>query len=209
MTTVANSFLVSTMKGNANLGGRPRSFDRDEAVKTAMRLFRRHGYEGVSIAMLTEAIGVAPPSLYAAFGKKADLYREALDRYAQENPVSMFSNGGQELSLAEAIDQMFRRAIRAVVNAPGAPGCMITTGLLGCHPDHSDLAKELVDRRAALCIRMSDELRQWLAEERAREAASFLCAVLQGIAVQARDGVDVAVLHTIAANARTSVAPEA
>jgi AcrR family transcriptional regulator len=59
----------------------PRTFDRDQAVEIAMRLFRRHGYEGVSVADLTAAIGIAPPSMYAAFGNKAGLYREALDRY--------------------------------------------------------------------------------------------------------------------------------
>src|SRR5690606_6207018 len=62
-------------------GGRPWSFDRQDAIETAMRLFWRHGYEGVSISDLTKEIGVAPPSLYAAFGSKAGLYREALERY--------------------------------------------------------------------------------------------------------------------------------
>ncbi|WP_163368077.1 TetR/AcrR family transcriptional regulator, partial [Enterobacter hormaechei] len=53
----------------------PRTFDRDQAVDIAMRLFWRHGYEGVSLNDLTAAIGIAPPSLYAAFGSKAGLYR--------------------------------------------------------------------------------------------------------------------------------------
>ena len=64
-------------------GGRPWSFDRNAAVETAMRLFWRHGYEGVSIGDLTKAIGVAPPSLYAAFGSKAGLYQQALTRYKE------------------------------------------------------------------------------------------------------------------------------
>jgi AcrR family transcriptional regulator len=63
--------------------GRPWSFDRDKAVETAIRLFWHHGYEGISVGDLTKKIGVAPPSLYAAFGSKAGLYREAVDRYEE------------------------------------------------------------------------------------------------------------------------------
>ncbi|HLZ08002.1 MAG TPA: helix-turn-helix domain-containing protein, partial [Chloroflexota bacterium] len=61
--------------------GRPRTFDRDAALDAAVRLFWRYGYEGTSIADLTAAMGVAPPTIYANFGAKEDLYRAALARY--------------------------------------------------------------------------------------------------------------------------------
>jgi AcrR family transcriptional regulator len=62
--------------------GGSRTFDRNEAIDAAMRLFWRHGYAGFSLNDLVSAIGIAPPSsLYAAFGSKAGLYREALDHY--------------------------------------------------------------------------------------------------------------------------------
>ena len=62
--------------------GRPRLFDRDLAVELAADLFRKRGYEGVSITDLTDAIGIGRPSLYAAFGSKAALFEEVLDRSA-------------------------------------------------------------------------------------------------------------------------------
>ena len=58
--------------------GRPRGFDRDAALAIAMETFWRLGYEGASIADLTAAMGITPQSLYAAFGSKAELYRETL-----------------------------------------------------------------------------------------------------------------------------------
>ena len=61
--------------------GRPRAFDADAALDEAMEVFWRHGYEGTTIAQLTDAMGINPPSLYAAFGNKEGLLKAALDRY--------------------------------------------------------------------------------------------------------------------------------
>lgn len=183
-------------------GGRPRGFDRAMAVETAMRLFRRHGYEGVSLAMLTEAIAVAPPSIYAAFGSKAGLYREALDRYAELTPVSLIEDGSQGIALEHAVAAMFERAILTVAGQADERGCMISIGLLTSNPDHDDLAAEVQGRRTALAYRFTEELGHWLPRHRCNEIAVFLCAVLQGIAVQARDGASLADLRAIAITAR-------
>lgn len=199
-------FAVSTKKSSNTKGGRPRSFDRNDAVATAMMLFRQHGFEGVSIAMLTNAMGIAPPSLYAAFGSKADLFREALSRYALENPVSLIqSQSKPATTLAGAADEMFERLIQAVTNGSGQPGCIVSTGMLGCHPDHDELADELKGRRLALRDQLSEEVGQWLPPEATLSTASFLCAVMQGIAVQARDGADAAHLRQIVEAAHRSL----
>ncbi len=61
--------------------GRPRMFDRDAMLQKALMLFWEHGYEGVSVSQLVEEMGITPPSLYAAFGSKEGLYREAVALY--------------------------------------------------------------------------------------------------------------------------------
>ena len=75
--------------------GRKRAFDGDAALYTAMELFWRQGYEGTSIADLTQALGINPPSLYAAFGSKRELFEKALDRYMCERTVQL------EVAMAE------------------------------------------------------------------------------------------------------------
>ena len=55
--------------------GRPREFDPERVLDTAMRLFWARGYDGVSISDLTTATGINRRSLYAEFGSKADLFR--------------------------------------------------------------------------------------------------------------------------------------
>ena len=64
--------------------GRPREFCVDAALAAALRVFWSKGYEGASMADLTEAMGITKPSLYAAFGNKEALFNKALDLYERE-----------------------------------------------------------------------------------------------------------------------------
>ncbi|MFS4517744.1 TetR/AcrR family transcriptional regulator, partial [Delftia tsuruhatensis] len=63
------------------MAGRPREFDRDQALERAMLAFWRRGYEGTSMADLVQALGIASARIYAAFGSKQDLFREAVQHY--------------------------------------------------------------------------------------------------------------------------------
>jgi len=164
----------------------PRTFDRDQAIDIAMRLFWRHGYEGVSLNDLTAAIGVAPPSLYAAFGSKAGLYREALDRYfGLRGPVWDIRT---TTTLPETIETLLHKAIDAVTDPAGERGCLISSGMVQCGPDHAELAREMAERRNTMREMIAETLERWLDQERAISLARYLAAVLQGLSVQARDG---------------------
>ena len=166
--------------------GGPRTFDRAQAVDTAMRLFWRHGYEGVSLNDLTKAIGVAPPSIYSAFGSKAGLYREALDHYFGL-PGALKDLGAKE-TLVETVDALFAKAVDAVVDPAGERGCMVSSGMLQSAAEHSDLAKELADRRNEMRLVIAEALKRWLSEDRASSVARYIVVVLQGLSIQARDG---------------------
>ena len=67
--------------------GRPRGFDRDEALRRATTVFWERGYETTSIAELTAAMGIRPPSLYAAFGDKRGLFDEVVACYQDRKSV--------------------------------------------------------------------------------------------------------------------------
>ncbi|WP_335308600.1 TetR/AcrR family transcriptional regulator [Sphingomonas phyllosphaerae] len=162
----------------------PRTFDREQAVDTAMRLFRRHGYEGVSVADLTDAIGIAPPSLYAAFGSKAGLYREALDRFTAL-PGALDGMANAE-TLEQAVLGLLGAAIDAVVEEER--GCMISTGLVEGGATHEELSRELRERRLALRGKIAVGLSHWLDRPAADRLSAYLLAVQQGMAIQARDG---------------------
>ena len=72
--------------------GRPREFDYEKALDQAMRVFWEKGYEGTSLPDLTQAMGINRPSLYASFGNKEELYKKALNRYAQTSAAFFREN---------------------------------------------------------------------------------------------------------------------
>jgi AcrR family transcriptional regulator len=148
----------------------------------------------VSIADLTRAIGIAPPSLYAAFVNKAGLYREALDLYAGR-PGALDGMEGAE-TLEQALTGLLDAAIQAVTAEER--GCMISTGLVEGAVEQQELARELGERRRALRDRIADTLSRWLERSEAERLAAYLSAVQQGMSVQARDGATAKELSRIA-----------
>ena len=80
MTNMENTSSPSA-KPVAKPRGRPLAFNQDKALDAALKVFWSHGYEGTSMAELTGALGINKPSIYAAFGNKEELFRQALTRY--------------------------------------------------------------------------------------------------------------------------------
>ena len=154
-----------------------------------MRLFWRRGYEGVSVGDLTRAIGIAPPSLYAAFGSKAGLFRAALARYAADPGSALdLASLGDAPSLADAVRRLLERSVQAVTDPARERGCMVSSGMVACHPGHAELAHELSARRDRLRQQIGAALQPWVGETRAPALARHVAAVMQGISIQARDG---------------------
>jgi AcrR family transcriptional regulator len=109
--------------------GRPRAFDADEALEKAMVVFWEQGYEGASLTDLTEAMGIARKSMYAAFGNKEELFRKVLQRYL-EGPASYILESLQAPTAREVAEEYLSGAVRASTR-PGYPaGCLGVQGAL-------------------------------------------------------------------------------
>jgi AcrR family transcriptional regulator len=161
--------------------GRPRSFDRDQALDRAIETFWEDGYEGTSIAQLTEVMGITPPSLYAAFGDKRRLFDEAVNAYSENLDAAMAAS----LALPDAhaaIADLLRGAAEHYTGAGHPPGCLVMSEpLLG---DARAAARERVAQR----IRRGIEEGEVPAAVEPEEAAGFIEALLFGMSAQARDG---------------------
>lgn len=174
--------------------GRPRTFNRDLAVKAAMELFIARGYDGVSLEDLQKAMGnISPPSFYAAFGSKDALFREVVMLYRQ----TMAENVMRHLAASpvrDGIEGMMRAAVELFLINEEAPGCLIVLGAVNSTRTSKD-AHELL---SAARDEGNEMLRQRLhrAVEEGElpkglplsEIAGFYTTFIQGLAVRARDG---------------------
>jgi AcrR family transcriptional regulator len=182
--------------------GRPREFEIDAALDAALLLFWRHGYEGTSLAALTDAMGVNVPSLYAAFGNKESLFRKALDRYLQK-PASYLPAALEEPSARRAIERLFCGAIDMVMDRRHPDGCLLVHGALASGPGAEPIRKELSLRRAAAEAAVRRRLEQAIADGdlpktvKASELARFIMTVVWGLSVQAAGGATRAQLEAV------------
>lgn len=172
--------------------GRKPTFDRHEALRVALELFWRHGYEGVSIADLCQAIGIAAPSLYHAFGSKADLYREAVRLYNASNLTP--DDIAAASSARVAVQDVLERGVERVTQPDSPVGCMISSGMLMVGAENAGLAVELrslrAEMREALELRVSRDVEAGVLPDTTDPSAlaRFYATVLQGLSVQALDG---------------------
>ncbi|SDN80999.1 DNA-binding transcriptional regulator, AcrR family [Methylobacterium phyllostachyos] len=183
--------------------GRPRSFDTDKALDDAMEVFWRHGYDGASLAMLTRAMGIKAPSLYAAFGSKEGLLRAALDRYAQRRSEHM-RYVLAATSAREVAERFLNSIAESHTDPANPPGCLLVQGGLACGEGSENIPFELASRRAL----SETELRERfiraqedgdLAESSDPGAlARFLSTVASGMGVLASSGADRDALREVA-----------
>lgn len=185
--------------------GRPRAFDRETALRTAMKLFWTRGYEGTSIADLTETLGIGVKSLYAAFGSKDALYAEALSCYtASYEHLTL----GRFREAATAREAMLLYLVDSAVAITGSDsdlprGCMVNLGTVG--GDGHDALRELMrTARGGAYEVLSRRLERAVAEGElpastdVTKLARYVQTVQSGMAIRARDGASRAELQAVA-----------
>jgi len=184
--------------------GRPRSFDRDTALARAMEVFWAKGYEGASMADLTHAMGIASPSLYAAFGSKEALFREALARYGETEGIEIWGAVRNAPTAYEAIEGFLMQTARVFTRPDKPTGCLVVLSALHATESCETVREELVRLRAGTVEELAERLRQGVEageiapEVNVKAIASYYVTVQQGMSIQARDGASRQDLEAIA-----------
>src|SRR5690606_26423582 len=127
-------------------------FDPEQAVAAAQHLFHARGYDAVSIADLTDALGINPPSLYAAFGSKGGLYRRVLDRYGETDAIPLPELLRPDRPVAVSLAAVLEDAARRYAADPTAAGCLVLEGT-GCNDSEAREAARIAHRAAEDTIR--------------------------------------------------------
>ena len=183
--------------------GRPREFDVDKALDLALQVFWRKGYEGASMADLTETMGITKPSLYSAFGNKEELFRKALDRYV-DGPGGYFQVALAKPTMRAVVEHLLYENADAVTDPNHPPGCLAVQGALSCGDAAESIKQELMSRRAKGEQDLRQRFERAIAEgdlpqgSDAADLAAYLSAILQGMAVQAAGGTTREQLRKIA-----------
>ncbi|MFJ8956348.1 TetR/AcrR family transcriptional regulator [Streptomyces sp. NPDC102381] len=183
--------------------GRPRGFDRDRALEQALRVFWEHGYQGASMTALTSAMGIKSPSLYAAYGSKEELFREALALYAATEG-SYTRRALDEQPTARASVEAALRDNAAAYTDPATPrGCLVILAAPLATPDSADVADTLARLRTQTCEAIQSRIERGIADgdlpadTDAARLAAFYATVLNGLSFQARDGASLTALNTV------------
>lgn len=175
------------------LRGRPRSFDRDLALERAMEVFWSKGYDGAQLTDLTAAIGITPPSFYAAFGTKEMAFREAVDLYVATVGSVPMRALEDAATVRDGIRSMLAGSIDVALSTkPG--GCLLILGVVNCLPDNRAARKHLFRARRKTVKLIATRLERGLLEGElpmdtdVAQLAAFYHGILQAISFQARDG---------------------
>jgi AcrR family transcriptional regulator len=175
--------------------GRPRGFDRQEALGRARDVFWALGYEGATLTDLQEAMGgISAPSFYAAFGSKEQLFREVIEYYCKSEGTPTLRALTETATARASIQAMLLAAIEAICQ-PGKPrGCMLVLGAINCAQENQGVQDHLREMRLQAQKYIKQRLDRGATEgdlstEVDRAAlASFYTTVLHGLSIQARDG---------------------
>jgi AcrR family transcriptional regulator len=183
--------------------GRPRQFDRDVALRRAMEVFWEWGYEGASLSDLTAAMGINAPSLYGVFGSKAALFQEAVELYDATEGAAGHVALHDEPTARAAIEGVLRCNAAAFADPSTPRGCMVVLAATNTTPANEGVRDYLAGRRrddrAALRARLARGVADGdlSPDVDLDDLATYCSVVLNGLAVQARDGASAAALDAV------------
>jgi AcrR family transcriptional regulator len=184
--------------------GRPRSFDVDRALDRALEVFWSNGLEASSLDDLCEAMAIARPSLYAAFGDKQDLYLAATARFRDRMALAYRDAMVGAQTYRDGVLAYLRAAIALYTSGEVARGCLAVctaTAEAAAHPRIRDALAALLreqDAGFAGTLRRARDRGELPATADPELLAQLLSAIQHTIAVRARAGTRVDELDRIA-----------
>jgi AcrR family transcriptional regulator len=173
--------------------GRPRTFDREVALKKAMLVFWEKGFEGTTMADLIAAIGMKAPSVYAAFGNKDALFREAVELYKGQVEQGPLKALHESPHILDAIESSLAESVKMLAG-PEASSCLIMAGAINCAPEHQEHVLHLRNLRAGYKGALKSRFAQAIEDGQLIEGtdpdvlAEFYFGFIHGLALRAKDG---------------------
>lgn len=184
--------------------GRPRAFDRQQAIEQAMHLFWEQGYETTSLSQLKAQIGggISAPSFYAAFGSKEALFKESVQCYLDSYASVTECLWNDDLSPRDAVELALHRSTTMQCESGHPKGCMVALGTMSAsRPEHAHVAEPLTTSRLRThagfvrCVERGIATGELSEETDAQAMGTMFNSFLLGVSLLARDGVKMPVFN--------------
>ncbi|MGM8932806.1 TetR/AcrR family transcriptional regulator [Salinicola halophyticus] len=189
---------------NAKTRQRRPAFDREAGVAIAQALFHERGYDAVSLADLTQAMDIKPPSFYAAYGSKAELFERAMLRYVQEHALPLAELLAPEKAPSEALPALLLAAAEQYGQDSLLRGCMITEGMRADDQAARGMAENLGNRGIQAIRDYLDRFHP----QGAQAMADYVVITLRGLSASACNGMPYERLMQVARTAGRFIAHE-
>ena len=173
--------------------GRPRAFCEIAALDAAMRVFWEKGYEGTSLDDLTQAMGINRSSLYASFGDKEQLFKQAIAHYA-EGPAAYVEESLRRPTARTAIEALLKGTLALLTDPTHPRGCLSLQGGLTCGSGAEPVKQALVEWRRRGEAAIEKRMKQARKEGDLplgidpKDLARYVAIVMTGLGVQAANG---------------------
>jgi AcrR family transcriptional regulator len=182
--------------------GRPKAFNPDKALDTALRVFWEKGYEGTSLNDLTTAMGINKPSLYATFGDKAELFRKVVDHYVRQQ-AALWKDAFALPTGEAAVREILSSIADALTNGKNPHGCLLVQAALSCGDEADCIKNELARKRAesehllyARLLRAQEE-GELAPSVNIAGLARYFSTILRGMSVEASAGATRAQMQSV------------
>ncbi|MCP1310000.1 TetR/AcrR family transcriptional regulator [Paenibacillus tyrfis] len=120
--------------------GRNKEFDTTVVLRKAMEVFGHYGYEGTSLQILLDGLGIARQSLYDTYGTKKDLFISAVKHYTNEKSTVVLTRLDRPGSVKAAITDIFREIAAALKDEARRKECFIMHSAIDQVPHVPEIA---------------------------------------------------------------------
>ena len=174
--------------------GRPRTFSKEKVLFQVLDIFWRLGYENASIKHICAELGLTPPSLYAAFGSKEQLFCQVVDAYETKYWDGIKLRLVQSEHFKSGVMEFFREAAQILTLNDTPCGCLVVLATINAKPQDKEVMAKIEGVRTATenmfiqRVQRAQEQGQLRTDADAVALGRYFNLVLDGMSVQAHFG---------------------
>ncbi len=161
------------------------AFNREAGVAIAQAMFHQHGFDAVSLTDLVDAMDIKPPSFYAAYGSKAELFERAMQLYASKNALPLDKFLTPDRPPGEALAALLVAAAKQYGKDSTLRGCMITEGMRADDEVARTMAETLSNGGMKVIRAYLDKVQP----SDAQTVADYISVTLRGLSAAACNGM--------------------